>query len=159
MRGRLGRMNYNNFSCRLVARRPAAISIEKTTPPPSPKKARKSIRRRLVSGLAMMCAVAMVAGTLEAQAVDDLRVVAAPGTVPFAEGVSGADWMTDTREEAVPSLQEVVVGHVEAVAAEMVSATRPTPAHASALTVVLICSGLGVACFQAGRLFRSDFTC
>jgi hypothetical protein len=106
-------MNYNNFSCRLVARRPAAISIEKTTPPPSPKKGRKSVRRRLVSALAVMCAVSMLAGAVEARAAEDLRVVTAPGTVPFAEGVSGADWVAETAEDAVPSLHEMVVEHVD----------------------------------------------
>ena len=120
MRGRLVRMNYNNFSCRLVARRPAAVSIEKTPPTPNPKKARKAVRRRLISALAMFAAVLGIA-SMELHAAEDLREAAGPTATAFA--------------------------------------TKPAGTHISKLTMLLIAGGLGVACFQAGRIFRRDLLC
>jgi hypothetical protein len=146
------RMNYNNFICRIAAPRPANLVSEKAPAPATPKKSRKSVRRRLAAGIAAMV---LACGGASGHAVEDLRVVPASGTVMFAEGVSGADFFTEPSEDTVPSLHEVLAERVEAVA----SAARPAPAHASALTVVLICAGLGVAFIQSTRLFRTDFTC
>lgn len=149
-------MNYNNFICRIAAPRPAHLVSEKTPAPAHARKPRKAARRRLATAVA---ALVLACGGVSAHAAEDLRVVPAPGTVLFAEGVSGAEFSAEPSEDTVLGLQEVLTGRVEAMAAEMVSATRPAPAHASALTVVLICAGLAVAFIQSTRLFRTDFTC
>lgn len=165
-----GCMNYNNFSSRLSVPRLSVAAPSESPRKSTPKKERKSVRRRLVSATASMVLLAgwMMSACAPAGAIDlapaELRLVPAPETVAFT-GVSGRltlDIPISSREEEndLAAQIEVLTAQVKALTSNSFSSVHPAhTAQLSALTGVLLCAGLGVVIVRAGLLFRTDLVC
>lgn len=167
-------MNYNNFSCRLIApRSPAVVRSAEPRKVESKKERKPSVRRRLasaasVAAIVIGCSLSTVsvatAGPLNLEP-SGLRWVPAAETVAFTGSNTGhlsLDLPVElpAEENDLASQLEAFSAQVSALTAKPFPSVRPAAAmQLSALTGVLLCAGLGVAIVRAGLLFRADLAC
>jgi hypothetical protein len=171
--GKVGGMNYNNFSCRLVAPRSPAVVRSGMPPKSEPKKERKPpVSRRLASaasvaavmlGLFFTAASSASARPLDLDQPTTLRLVPAAQTVAFtgATGHLSLDIPVESpaAESDLASQLEAFSAQVSALTSQPFPSVRPAAMHLSALTGVLLCAGLGVSIVRATLLFHPDLTC
>jgi hypothetical protein len=78
------------------------------------------------------------------------RLESAVAALLFALATAGAE----TRTQAAGMQEKPIVDSTNGVLAAQIGVT-----HASAVTIILLCGGLGVALFQARLLLRRDLSC
>lgn len=167
-------MNYNNFSCRLIAPRlPSVVRSAEPRKVESKKERKPSVRRRLASaataaalviGVSLSFTPVATAGPLNLEP-SGLRWVPATETVAFTGNSTGhlsLDLPVElpVDENDLASQLEAFSAQVSALTSKPFPSVRPAAAmQLSALTGVLLCAGLGVAIVRAGLLFRADLAC